>query len=96
MFVYGLDELIGFGGGIDGVVIGELLLMVEDGLGESLVGSILVEIGVEIEGFYDWEVGFDVEERSVGVLFFGEDVIFVVGKDIVDIVYGLFGDLNFD
>lgn len=30
------------------------------------------------------------------MLFFVEDVIFLVGEDIIDIIYGLFGDLNFD
>lgn len=70
--------------------------MVEDGLGESLARSTLAEIGVETEGLHDWEVGFDVEERSAGALLLGEDVTSAAGKDTVDTAHGLLGDLNLD
>lgn len=70
--------------------------MVEDGLGESLAGSTLAEIGVETEGLHDWEVGLDVEERSAGALLLGEDVTSAAGKDTVDTAHGLLGDLNLD
>lgn len=70
--------------------------MVEHGLWESLSTSGRTEIGRETEGFVDWQVGLDREQRSTGSLLFGDDVTSAAGEDTVNTTHGLLRHLDLD
>jgi len=93
---HSLDDLAGFGGGVEDGSTGKTLPMVEDHLRESLATSVLAEIGSKAERLVDREVGLDVEEGCAGTLLLREDVTTTAGEDTVDTAHSLLWNLDLD